>query len=739
MKNRDATKPTQGGLRNTLHDMRLFVFAILLTAGLTLILSINLVRSAQVSAAVGEPIPNDVLAPISVSYTSNVLMQQAQEQARNNVQDVYTPLDLSIGRAQLAHTNAVFSFIDTTRADSQATLDQKINYLQDISGVTVDETVAYDLLTMGTDDYNEARLAILRIVDDLMREEIRESQLDDFQRLARRQASLGLTPAQSNVVTNLAWQFVTPTVFLDEEKTQADRTAAAEAVPPVVRNIVKDQRILRAGDIITDADFELLNQLGLLEQEANITYLASIFLISGLAVVLIVLYWRLYANPIQDNGRYLGILAGLILFFTLAAKGMTSSNVSFIPLLFPIAALSMLIAVIFDLRFAILITVIESTLFGLSGSNSLELTLYAAVGGLLAILTLRDFQRLVAFFQAGIIAALGYIAVLLFYALPDQFDVLTFLPNTLYAFGNGVLSAALTLAGFYILGALFGVITSLQLQDLSRLDHPLLQELLRRAPGTYHHSIMVANLAEQAAERVKANSTLVRVGAFYHDIGKMNRPAFFTENQEGINPHDSLDAYTSARIIINHVADGLELAKRYRLPDRIRDFIAQHHGTRVVKGFYYKAREQAGDEADQVDMEQFRYPGPRPYSRETGIVMMADVIEATSSALRPNTSAAIEKLVNSLVNDDIMEGQLNRSGLSMGDIEKIRLSFIETLKGRFHVRVKYPGNEQLEIAEATRPALPQPDPQAGTAVSPPVSGSAGNGNPLVRQPQDISS
>ncbi|MEZ4516413.1 MAG: HDIG domain-containing protein [Chloroflexota bacterium] len=314
---------------------------------------------------------------------------------------------------------------------------------------------------------------------------------------------------------------------------------------------------------------------------------------------------------------------------------------------------------------------------------------------MLSILTLRDAQRLSAFFRAGLLAALGYIFVAVMYWLPRSLDVSTIAPVALYGLGNGILSSGLTLAGFYILGGLFGIVTVLQLQDLSRLDHDLLRELLRRAPGTYHHSIMVANLAEQAAERVGANSTLVRVGAFYHDVGKMVRPPFFTENQEGVNPHDSLDPTTSARIIIAHVKDGLELGARYRLPFRITDIIAQHHGTRTIKSFYHKAQEQAGEGAEEIDPRPFTYPGPRPQSREAGIVMLADAIDAASTAVRPNTEKAIEKLVNSIVEDDILNNQLIDSGLTLGDLDQIRLSFIETLKGRFHVRVQYPGNELL--------------------------------------------
>ena len=270
-----------------------------------------------------------------------------------------------------------------------------------------------------------------------------------------------------------------------------------------------------------------------------------------------------------------------------------------------------------------------------------------------------------------------------------------------------MISSALTLAGFYVLGGLFGIVTILQLQDLSRLDHPLLRELLRLAPGTYHHSIMVANLAEQAAERIGANSTLVRVSAFYHDVGKTARPPFFVENQEGMDPHATLDPFTSARIVINHVADGIALARQHRLPFRVQDIIAEHHGTRPVKSFYRKAQEAAG-EGVEIDIRAFRYPGPRPRSREAAIVMLADAIDATSTALRPNTERAIEKLVNTIIEEDVLEGQLNECELSMGDIEQLRASFIETLKGRFHVRVQYPGNELMMAENLPEFALPAP-------------------------------
>ncbi len=702
-------------------ESTLWLFTLLLAAALTLIFSITLFERALVTAVVGQPAPADIFAPFTHTYTSQVFTNQARQDAANAITDQYTPLNADIGRAQLTQARQFFNFVDTVRADSQATTAKKIEYLRSVVGLTIDDAIASDLLSLGDEEYGTVKQETLDIIDTVMRQEIRESQLRDAQRAARRQASLNLTPAQANVVTSLAPQFVVPNVFLDEVVTQTQKEQAAEAVAPVVRTVYKGQQIVSAGTLITAADEELLTGLGLLEEQIAWDGVVSNFMASLLACVLISLFWQQLDNEITKNNRYLGALTALILIFAVIAKILPIGTNTML-YWFPMAAFSMLLAVIFDLNLAMLVTAVMSGLFGFAVANSsLEMTLYFAAGGLLAILTLRDAQRINAFFRAGVVAAVGSMTVILMFRITQDLAFFELAQLLLFGLANGVLSAALTLAGFFIMGGAFRMTTTLQLQELSRLDHPLLQELLRRAPGTYHHSIMVANLAEQAADRIKANSTLVRVGAFYHDIGKMNHPAYFTENQEGVNPHDNLPPHESARIIINHVLDGLSLAKQYRLPDRIRDFIAEHHGRRLVWAFYRKAVEQAGGDEKLVDMEPFRYLGPRPRGRESGIVMLADAVEATSTALRPNTGQAIEKLVNKIIDDDIMLGQLNNSGLTMKDIELIRESFIETLKGRFHVRVRYPGNEDMEeggMAALAAPAQAQLLPPTSSALPP---------------------
>lgn len=701
--------------RRAFRQSILWVYALIIALGLTLILSFQLFQPSDVIVTLNEPAAAEIVAPNTHTFTSEVLTEQARQEAAKAVSDQYTALDLNIGRTQLNLAGQMFNYIDTIRADSQANQARKIQYLQAIQTAVIDELVAADLLAMNEAEYTVARQEVLDIIDTVMRQEIKESQLRDAQRAARLQASLNLTRAQENVVTNLAPQFIVPNVFLDEVATQAKRTEAAAAVQPIARTVYKGQVIIQAGKIVDEADLELLTELGLLQVKTNWRTVVSTFLSSLLAVVIISLFWQQFEPIIRQNTRYLAALGSIIWIFALLAK-LLPTGTTYILYWYPLAAMAMLLAVIYDEAMSIVVTVVMAGLIGFNVANSLELTIYYAAGGLLAALTLRDAQRVNAFFRAGVVAAVGYITVIVIFRLTQDIGTLELLQLLLYGLANGVLSAALTLVGFFALGSIFKMTTTLQLQELSRLDHPLLQELLRRAPGTYHHSIMVANLAEQAADRIKAQSTLVRVGAFYHDIGKMNNPSFFTENQEGHNPHDSIGPERSAEIIVSHVTDGLELARRYKLPDRIRDFIAEHHGRRLVRGFYLKAVEQAGGDETLVDESRYRYPGPRPQSRESGIVMLADAVEATSSALRPNTEKAIEKLVTTIIQEDLREGQLNNSGLTLGDIQMIRESFIEALKGRFHVRVRYPGNEEMEdkdtpLVEAPHAPLTLPPPE----------------------------
>jgi len=255
---------------------------------------------------------------------------------------------------------------------------------------------------------------------------------------------------------------------------------------------------------------------------------------------------------------------------------------------------------------------------------------------------------------------------------------------------NGGLSASLALAGFFLLGQLFDVITPLQLLELARPDHPLLQRLLLQAPGTYHHTLLVSNAAEQAAQAIGADALLTRVGAYYHDVGKTVRPYFFVENQvEGMNVHDRLDPRTSAQIVIGHVSDGLALARRYHLPSGISAFIPEHHGTAVNSYFYPRALEER-EEGQEVREEDYRYPGPKPQSRETAIVMLADSCEAAARACQVNDPDEIADLVQKIIRGKMAQGELDECDLTLRDLARIRDVFVSILQGIRHPRIEYP-------------------------------------------------
>jgi putative nucleotidyltransferase with HDIG domain len=336
------------------------------------------------------------------------------------------------------------------------------------------------------------------------------------------------------------------------------------------------------------------------------------------------------------------------------------------------------------------------TAVGVIADYSVEMTVYATCGGLVAALTVGRVERIGSLFRAGAFVALVHMVIIAIFHLRQGITqpgdlLITMLSGML----SGGISASLALGGLFLMGPLFDITTTMRLIELSRPDRPLLQRLLREAPATYHHSLMVANLAEQAAERIGADALLTRVGAYYHDVGKIVRPYLFTENQvEGVNPHDRLDPHTSAEVIISHVKDGLELARRYRLPRRVRAFIVEHHGTNWVSFFHDKAV-QLADNPALVDEGDFHYQGPNPQSKETALVMLADNCEAAVRSARPTSAEEMAEIVNHVIDQRVADGQLSECDMTLRDLEIVREILISSLKGVFHPRIQYAQSEKV--------------------------------------------
>ncbi len=681
---------------------RIFLFCLLLAAVLSFILSFQFLPS-QITLEVGDVSPQDIRSPSRITYVSEITTEAERQRAEAAVEEVYDPVDASIAREQIDHARKIFDYVDAVRHDAYAAPEVKLELIESISGVELPRSAISDTVTLDEELWDQVVSESLYVLDQALRREIRSDQISEEKSQLHTYISLALSESQAALVEAWARNFVVPNSFPNAQATDEARARAREAVEDIYVTIEQGEIILREGERATPLALEALVNLGMRQPKIEWVDILIRILFTCLLVFALAMY-LLYLHPsFWDNWQQmllLGLLAGLSI---LAAKLMIPGHVV-LGYLFPFAATSMLLAALVGSEIAIVATAILSLMVGFVAGGSLEFALYSFLGGVVSSLRLWRIERLNAFLWAGLYGALSNLSVVLvFRVLEQDHDMLGILQIGGASLANAVLAMSLTLGGFFLFGNLLNITTSLQLLELGRPTHPLLRELLLKAPGTYHHSLMVGNLAEQAAQAIGANPLIARVGAYYHDIGKMFRPYFFAENQtDGENPHERLDPETSAQIITSHVKDGLQLAKKYGLPQEIRDLIPQHHGAAVASYFYHQAQQQS-ENPEMIPEERFRYPGPRPQSREGAILMLADGVEAISRASRPGTVEEIEQLVDALIGRRMADGQLDESDLTLRDLQTIKNTFVNTLQGIYHPRIRYPedteeSNERQEEA-----------------------------------------
>ncbi|HLE29110.1 MAG TPA: HDIG domain-containing protein [Anaerolineales bacterium] len=668
----------------------IITFVFIVTAALIIALPFSTGDSVG-NLTVGVSAPQDILAPRPITFLSQVLTEQARAQAAAAAPDIYDPPDARVARQAVLLLRDILDFVNTVRADALASPAQKQADLLSLRDLRLTPETADLILSFSDAQWTAVQAEALSVLEQVMRSEVRPGRLEDVRRSVPARVSVNLSDPQAQVVSLLVAGLITPNSLYNEAATVAAREAARQNVEPVYRQVVLGEAILVRGRVVTEADLETLQALGLLQTERRWQENASVSVAVVITGALLALYVGRFNPEMSRSPKHVLLLGLLFNIFLLGAKLMVPGH-TLLPFLFPAAALSMLLTVIAGPNLAITATVALAALTGYIGGNWLELTIYTAIGGLIAALTLGRAERVNQFFWAGLAGALANASIILVFRLSDPTtDTLGLAQLLAISILNGGVSASLTLAGFFILGGLFDITTSLQLIELARPDHPLLQFILRNAPGTYQHSLQVANLAEQAAERIGANAMLIRVGALYHDCGKALKPQYFVENQlDGLNIHDQLDPTASAEIIVGHIHDGIQMARRHRLPARIRAFIPEHHGTLKTMYQYKRALKAAGDDASKVDESKFVYPGPRPQSKETALLMLADGCEAKARSDRPQTEEDIDRIVKSVIDDRMARGQLDDTGLTLRDLQLTRESFVTTLKGIFHPRLQYP-------------------------------------------------
>jgi putative nucleotidyltransferase with HDIG domain len=668
------------------------VLAVLTAAAIAAVLLIDFLPSNRVTLNAGDVSPADILAPTDLTYESAIRTKQAQDAQAASVPDIYDRPDVAVARLQEVRARQILDYISTVRQDAYGSLQEKVGWIAAIPDLSLPASVISQTLSLNESDWQGVRDEAVRVLVRAMQGEIRESQLTDLRRSLPTLISHSLSDEQAEVVQAIAGGLVTANTFYNAARTEEARQQARASTSPVTVTIRRGEAIVRAGSLVRAVDIEALDAFGLRQQALPWQSVAGTVLFALLTATLLGLLIVRLQPALLTKGRTSIVIFLLTTIFVAASKLMLPVADSVIPYFYPLPALSMTLTLLFGPALGLAFGMTVGLIATFAAGGSLEMTVYLLVGTLIGALALGQAERLKAFLRSGLAVALTNAAVIVLFGLlaPEQ-DMLKVTINALVGIVSGGMSASLTLAAFFGLSALLDVATPFQLMELSRPTHPLFRQLLLKAPGTYHHTLLVSNMAEEAAERIGADGLLARVGAYYHDIGKTMRPYFFTENRVGdVNPHERLDPYTSAQIIISHVHDGLDLAEKYHLPSTIRAFIPEHQGTGLTLAFYRMAVKNAGDNGDSVSKEDFRYPGPRPQSRETAIVMLADSCEARIRSMRPSSTEEIGRIIRETIKAKVDEGQLDESDLTLRDLEEMREAFLNVLQGVFHPRVKYP-------------------------------------------------
>jgi putative nucleotidyltransferase with HDIG domain len=703
----------QGLNRNPASQRRIFLSLFLVVSIALAFLAVEipvLTRASTPQLQAGEVAPQDIVAPRAITYPSEILTEQQKNAAARSVAPIYSSPDTGIARRQLERLRATLSYITTVRADSFASAEQKISDLAALEDIHLDQETAQKILALTDARWQAVQQEAIVVLEQVMRNNIREDRIEEVRRSVPALVSLSLPEEQTVIVAELVSGFVAPNSFFSESLTEAARERARESVAPVTVSFVQGESIVQKGQVLSTTDIEALQELQLIQQPYTWQDWTSAGALVLLSTLFLLLYLRRKPHLTQDL-RGLAVIVVLFLVMLVSGRLIVTGN-TILPYVFPLAAFSLIIASLFGAETALVFTLPLTMLFSYNLPNALNINLYYLLASFFGVFTLGAGQRISAYFWSGMAIGVAGALVIMAYQIPQpNVDVIAVATLMGISLLNGIASPTVTLLLQFFLAQFLGMTTALQLMEISRPDHKLMQLLLRSAPGTYQHSLQVANLAEQAAEQIGADALLTRVGALYHDVGKTLNPYYFIENQvsDSLNPHDDLDPLTSSQTIIRHVTDGLDLAEKYRLPRRIQDFIAEHHGTMVTRYQYAKAVEAANGDENQVDEEQFRYPGPRPQSRETAILMLADGSEATVRAQRPKDADELRAMIKKTVENRVASDQLDDTDLTLHDLDSIVESFTSTLRGIYHPRIEYPSIEKsTPVTSDSSPTVPAP-------------------------------
>ncbi|MEB2299799.1 HD family phosphohydrolase [Lysinibacillus xylanilyticus] len=654
------------------------------------------------------------LAPETVRSTKTIedtyKTQQEREKATDAVAPVYQ-FSADVAKQRAAIVTSLFDYVLDVKADVESNkepipvVDQVAQLRKKLESIDSDQmpiiftdSQLEGLLVQSEADLKRTSTQLSKLVQDYLQKSIRSENVfasqNDFEAKIRGQR--GYPDKIFNTVVLIGRTSIIENETINEEQTKIRKEQVKESVEPT--RILQGQIIVQEGQIIDNEAFRQLELLGMVSNKASMKPIAGLIILILLEMMfMFVLFERWDIDERKKRNALLVTvivysLSILLMKFISLVSGGFDVTVAF---LFPTALATMLVRLLADDRAAVLITVMTAASAGVifqegySSVMQMEITLYIIFGGFASLFFLQSMEK-----RSHILHTVGVIGLvnmlfIAFYLLMTQssYGLSELVFYFIAAMISALLSGALTMGLLPFFESAFSLLSSLRLIELSNPNHPLLKKLLMEAPGTYHHSVMVANLAEAACEEIGADGLLARVGCYYHDIGKTKRPAFFIENQmSGINPHDTLSPEKSAEIILAHTTDGAEMLKRYKMPQEIIDIALQHHGSSLLKYFYFKAKE----EGKCLDDTTYRYPGPKPQTKEAAVISVADSVEAAVRSMKEPNAEKIQKLVRAIIDDRVQDSQFDECDISIKELKCIERVLCETLNGIFHSRIEYP-------------------------------------------------
>lgn len=573
----------------------------------------------------------------------------------------------------------------------------KISELKKIDAFKLSDAEYKTLLDLNVDKDTELQWIALTAIDKGYEKQIEEDNSEDIAEAKTIVDDyLSSQELESNIeviLREMCESQIKANYFFDQSKTDEAVKEALKSVSKVM--IKKNQTIVKEGEPITQQQINILTELGLVGEDLSKDYIYTYIILAFFVLFVLgmqYMYLKKEKKEILIDTKLVFLILLLNLLSVISARVFTFVSL----LIIPIACAPILMTVFLDSKISIVINSLNLLFVAVIVGFDPQVILIGIVSTIVSSTTLKKISQRNDILYSTVYVAAAVAVVILSSGILLSNNIKQILLDVILAVFGAFISGILAMGLLPFLESSFSLVTNMKLLELSNPNNPLLKRLLMEAPGTYHHSVMVANLAEVAAEEVGANPMLVRVGAYYHDVGKIKRPFFFGENQlGGTNPHDKISPTLSTTIIISHVKDGLELAKEYDIPKVVSDMIVQHHGTTLVKYFYYTLK-NSSENPDEIREEDFRYPGPKPQSKEAAIIMMADSVEAAVRSIQEPTLEKIEDMVNNIVKDKMNSNQLNECDLTFRELEVIKACFLRVLKGIYHHRIEYPTEKGKE-------------------------------------------